>query len=119
MDDQHGILVDAVNELRLAVVRGASHEVVRGLVERLVEFTAMHFKSEERLMEQWAFPDLAEHRVEHQRLLRQLGEKAHGFDSKGGFEVEFLLSLLCETFTAHIRERDQQYGLWLNACGIH
>jgi len=36
MDDQHGILMDAMNELRLAVVHGCGREQVSELLDRLI-----------------------------------------------------------------------------------
>ena len=62
MDDQHGILMDTLNELRLAAVRGSGREQVSEVLDRLIEFTRMHFWSEEQLLEQYGFPSLAEHR---------------------------------------------------------
>ena len=40
MDDQHGILMDTTNELRLAVVHGAGREQISELLDRMIEFTA-------------------------------------------------------------------------------
>ena len=65
MDDQHGILMDTMNELRQTVVRGRGREEICALLDRLIEFTRMHFWSEEQLMEQTAFPGLADHRARH------------------------------------------------------
>ena len=47
MDDQHGILMDIMNELRQALVRGSGREQLSELLDRLIEFTRMHFWSEE------------------------------------------------------------------------
>ncbi len=55
MDDQHGILMDAINALRLALVRGAGQEKISELLDEFLEFTRMHFWSEEQLMERTGF----------------------------------------------------------------
>ena len=55
MDDQHGILMDAINDLRLALLRGCSHEKICELLDQFIEFARMHFWSEEQLMEQAGF----------------------------------------------------------------
>lgn len=119
MDDQHGILMDAMNELRLAVVRGASREQVSQLLDQLVEFTRMHFASEERLMEQTEFAGLAEHRAEHHRLLAQGLQLAHRLQYGEGVDLSSLLSFLRTSYTEHIADLDQQYGPWLNERSIH
>jgi hemerythrin len=98
MDDQHGILMDAMNELRLAVVRGAGREQTSELLDRLIELTRMHFQSEEQLMAQTSYPDL-----EH-----------HG----DGVQMSTLMAYLRDWFMEHIEGLDQEYGPWLNERGI-
>lgn len=118
MDDQHGILMDAINELLLAVARGGGREQVGELLDRLIEFTRMHFASEERLMEQSGFPGAAEHRAWHQSLLAQMLYSAHRIQYGEGAEISSFLCSLHDWFTAHIEGLDQQYGPWLNQNGI-
>ena len=56
MDDQHGILMDTLNELRLCSSAGPTHRDVCLQLERLIEFTQMHFHSEEQFLLQQGFP---------------------------------------------------------------
>jgi hemerythrin len=119
MDDQHGILMDAMNELRLALVRGRGHGEVSELVNRLIEFTRMHFWSEEQLMEQTEFPGLCEHRAEHERLLRQFRESARGAQQGEEVRMRPLLCSLRDGYLAHIEGLDQQYGPWMNERGVN
>ena len=118
MDDQHGILMDTMNELRLALVHGHGHDQVCELLNRLVEFTRMHFWSEERLMEQSAFPGLAEHREEHERLLGLLREGIHRVQHGEGVQMRPMLCAMRDTYIAHIEGPDQLYGPWLNEYGV-
>ncbi len=118
MDDQHGILMDAMNELRLALVRGRGHGEVSELVSRLIEFTRMHFWSEEQLMAQTEFPGLREHRAEHERLLRQFRESARGAQQGEEVRMHPLLCSLRDGYIEHIEGLDQQYGPWMNERGV-
>lgn len=118
MDDQHGILMDAMNELRLALVRGAGREQVSKLLDQLIEFARMHFASEEQLMEQTGYPGLAEHRKLHHTILAQILESAHRLQYGEGVEMQSLLCYLRDWFLQHIEESDHQYGPWLNERGI-
>jgi len=118
MDDQHGILMDAMNEVRLAVVRGSGREQVCQLFDQLIEFTRMHFASEERLMEQTEFAGLAEHRAQHHRLLAEVLQAAHRLQYGEGVEMSSLLDFLRSWFIEHIADLDQQYGPWLNERGL-
>ena len=119
MDDQHGILMDTMNELRLAIVRGCGREQVSALLDRLIEFTRMHFWSEEQLMEQTGFSGLAEHRAEHHSILAQILQSAHRVQYGEGVEMRQLFCTLRDGFIEHIEGLDRQYGPWLNERGVY
>ena len=118
MDDQHGILMDTMNELRLAVVRGLGREQVSEVLDRLIEFTRMHFWSEEQLLEQYNFPGIADHRSEHQRLLAQILQSAHRVQHGDKMQMRPLLCFLREAYAEHIEGMDREYGPWLNERGV-
>jgi hemerythrin len=118
MDDQHGILMDVMNELRLALVRGSGREQVSELLTRLISFTRMHFLSEEHLMEQTGFPGLADHRVLHQELLRLFRQWAERTQQGEDVRVRLLLCSMRDGYLAHIEGPDQQYGPWMNERGV-
>jgi hemerythrin-like metal-binding protein len=119
MDDQHGILMDTMNELRLALVHGADREQVGELLDRLIEFTRMHFWSEEKLMEQTGFPGLAEHRTEHQLFLGKIQDSAHRSQHSENLEMRPLMCFLRDWYGEHFNGLDQEYGPWLNKHGIN
>jgi hemerythrin len=118
MDDQHGILLDTLNELRLAVVRGSSRDEINEIMDRLIEFTRMHFWSEEKLMESQLFPGLAEHRDEHMRLLSQIQDSGRKMQHGETVHMRPLLGFLRDCFQEHMSGPDQEYGHYLNERGI-
>jgi hemerythrin len=118
MDDQHGILMDTMNELRLALVGGCGREKASELLDRLIEFTRMHFWSEEQLMEQAGFPGLEEHRAEHHRILAEMLQAAHRLQYGEALQTRQLLCCLREQYAGHIEELDRQYGPCLNERGV-
>lgn len=118
MDNQHGILMDTINDLQAALLRDCSRERVSAQLDLLLKFTSMHFQGEERLMEQHGFPGLAEHRDEHHRLLVQIRESAHRMQRSGDVQARALLQFLRDWFLVHFEGPDQEYGPWLNDHGI-
>lgn len=118
MDDQHGILMDTLNELRLSVVHGAPRDEVNDLMERLIEFTRMHFWSEEQLMEKFNFPGLHDHREEHQRLLSQIQDSTRRMQHGETVHMRPLLGFLRDCYQEHMSGLDQEYGPFLNELGI-
>lgn len=119
MDDQHGILVDTLNELRQQVSRGSASDQLSRQMERLVEFTRLHFGCEESLLERYGFPGLQEHRAAHQRLLSQIGRAVeHGeCGETNDFQRQF--RSLSAAYIEHIEALDRKYGEWLNERGIY
>jgi len=118
MDNQHGILMDTINELQAELLRGGSRETIDAQFDQLLKFTTMHFEGEEQLMEQLGFPGLAEHRAEHQRLLTQIRESSHRVQRSGDVPVCTLLQFLRDWYLEHFEGPDQEYGPWLNEHGV-
>jgi len=119
MDDQHGILMDTMNELRLAVVHGRGREEISALLDQLIEFTRMHYWSEEQLMEHSGFPGLAEHRDEHHAMLARMLQSGHKVQYGEGVPLRQLLCSLRDRYIDHIEKLDQPYGPWLNERGVY
>lgn len=118
MDDQHGIIMDTMNEVRLTLVQGRSREEINECMVRLVEFTRLHFAAEESLLEQHGFPEVREHRLAHQRLLAEVEEAVQRVQHRDEIQMRSLLLFLREWYMTHIEQLDRQYGVWLNERGI-
>lgn len=118
MDEQHAVLMDTLNEIRLALVRGQGREQVSEALNRLIEFTRMHFASEELLLEAHGFPGVSEHRHAHQKLLGQLEEAALRTQHQDELRIKSTLLFLRDWYMKHMEDLDSLYGRWLNARGI-
>jgi hemerythrin len=118
MDDQHGILLDALNELRMALLKGAESRTVRTMLARVAELMRMHVESEERLLRLHEFPGLAAHRAEQQRLLGRLAQFDVRYEQRQSDSVYELVEYLRKWFTSHTGAAGQNYGPWLNGRGV-
>ncbi len=122
IDEQHGILQDGLNELRIALKQGQECDAVRILLNRLAELARMHVASEERLLEQNHFPGLADYREKQKQLLRFLDTRPAYCNSESRFRqsdsVYDLADFLRVWFVAHAEEAGTQYGPWLLEHGI-
>lgn len=118
MDDQHGVLMDTMNELRLELMKGNGQHRINAQLEQLIDFTRLHFQSEERLLAQHGFPGLLAHRAAHVSMLLRIREAvAHAARHVEGESVP-LLSQLRTLYLEHFEEFDHEYGQWLNDHGI-
>lgn len=118
MDEQHAVLMDTLNEIRLALVRGQGRERVSDALDRLIEFTRMHFASEEQLLESHGYPGVSEHRDAHRKLLGQIEETALRTQHNDDLRLKPTLLFLRDWYMTHLEDFDSQYGAWLNARGI-
>jgi hemerythrin len=119
MDDQHGILVDTLNEARMQLLSGRGHKQLNEHMERLIEFTRLHFSCEESLLERHGFPGLAEQRAAHEQILTAILSAANCAENDEKTELHRLLSGLSVSYLQHIEALDRQYGAWLNDRGIY
>ena len=119
MDYQHGILMDEMTALRLAVKRGSQREEINELLNRLIAYTRMHFENEEHLMEKSAFPDVAVHRALHRKFEIEILQSAERARLCEGVDVTAVVWALQNGFTEHISDANQRYGEWFHAQGIY
>jgi hemerythrin len=113
IDDQHGILLDALNELRMELLHGAETRTIRAMLRRVAELMRLHLDSEGRMLEQHGFPGLAAHRTEQQRLtgrLAVLDEQYQPWQMNSAYE---LVEYLRKWFTSHTGKAGQSYAPWL------
>jgi hemerythrin len=119
IDDQHGILLDALNELRMALLQGVEPRMVRPMLKRVNELMRLHGESEDKLLAQHGFPGLAELRAEHQRLLGRLAQFDTRFEQRQRGAAFELVEYLRKWFTTHTGISGKKYGPWLQQCGVH
>ena len=119
MDDQHGILVDTLNEVRMQLLRGTAREELSTQMVRLIEFTRLHFGCEESLLERHGFPGLREHRAAHESLLTAILQAGDCAENDEKTELHRLLSRVSASYLQHIEGLDRKYGSWLNDRGIY
>ncbi len=119
LDRQHQRLFAAVNELDEALSSGQGSTVVEDVLKQLMDYTASHFAAEEKLMERYGFPGLADHRFKHEELTRKV-MALHEEYKHGNIGVPLSLMLFLQTWLKeHILGTDKQYSEFLNAKGVH
>ena len=119
MDDQHGIIMDTMNDLREMIVQVRDRKTICDQLDRLIEFTQMHFESEEQLLELQGFPELENHRAAHRKLMSQIGAAAEHSKHSEDVEIRALFNFLRNWYMEHIEGLDREYGPWLNEHGVY
>ena len=119
IDAQHKKLCDYVNKLHAGVAARVDRADLRQLLIDLVDYTRLHFATEERLMDEHGMQPATRHRKEHEMLLRLLEDTVKSI-SEGNhptFYSEYDVSN--DWFLAHIMEHDKKLGAFLNSKGVY
>ena len=118
MDDQHGILLDSLNELRIALLHGVETKSIATMLTRVADLMRMHIDSEERLLALHGFPGLAAHKAESERLLGRLAQFEARYEQRQSGAAYELVEYLRKWFTSHTGASGRAYGPWLQQQGV-
>jgi diguanylate cyclase (GGDEF)-like protein/hemerythrin-like metal-binding protein/PAS domain S-box-containing protein len=116
IDEQHRELVRLVNRLNGAIRNREGDDVLHRLFDDLISFTAFHFATEHRLMEQYGYGEMARHDGEHALLVN---EAAH-LQTRLSQGAELLaLQSIKDWLLNHIKYADKPLGKFLIGKGVH
>jgi len=118
IDRQHKRLFGLFNELYEAMQEGHADDVIDNVLSRIVDYTAYHFETEEKLFAQYGYHDAAAHRAEHAKLTEQVTTLVQKLEA-GDVHVSLAtLKLLSDWLNNHILGSDQKYAPFLIANGV-
>ena len=110
MDSQHTVLFGILNDLHTAMMKGEASKFAGVLLRKLLSYTKDHFAAEEALMAAAGYTGLAQHRLKHRDLCKQVEEFAARYErGESALNVQ-LLNFLRDWLTNHIQLEDQKYG---------
>jgi hemerythrin-like metal-binding protein len=113
IDGQHQNLFRMAEELHLAMCSGQGKPVLAKILDRLVQYTKVHFTHEERLMNLHRYPELAAHVAEHCALTKQVLAFQADFESGKALITVQVLQFLKNWLRNHIAESDHKYAPFL------
>lgn len=113
IDEDHRKLVGIFNILNHAVQDGESPEYLAATLDELINCTVWHFSHEERLMLKHRYPQLAEHRAEHQELIQSAKELRETLLRTEQAVADEQILFLDRWLTEHILTTDSRLGAFL------
>ena len=118
IDGQHTILMSILNDLHAAMMKGQAQSLTGPLLHKLADYTQTHFTAEEAMMEAAKYPGLADHKLKHRDLVKQVDDYVLRYD-KGEIALNVqLLNFLRDWLTNHIQKVDMAYSACLLQNGI-
>jgi hemerythrin-like metal-binding protein len=113
MDAQHKELINILNLLDVAISEGREKGTVDFALQRMMEYSILHFSDEEELMRKINYEGLETHLGEHAAYIKYVTGATHSlWDHKPGLPAE-LLTFLRIWWKNHITGSDKKYGLLL------
>ena len=104
IDKQHQKLVELINK----AYRAKDKEEINKIINELVEYTRVHFSTEEKYFEEFNYPEKAEHEEEHANLITKVLEFKKDLDS-GKIDIKEFLDFLSKWLEDHLKIMDQKY----------
>jgi len=119
IDIQHQKMFELVKNLHSSVEARRDKNNLRDLLLELVEYTRMHFTTEEQLMEKYDYPEREEHLEEHRILLQHMTDLV-AMVSRGKYPTFYSDYDVSDDWAlVHIREFDKSLGAFLNSKGVY
>jgi hemerythrin-like metal-binding protein len=109
MDEEHKVLIDKINLLASGINSGKNNSALLALFKDLAAYTKKHFSDEESYMSKIRYPDLANHKIVHQKLIAQIVEY-EGKIANDDFDSGALISFLNDWLIKHILGVDMRYA---------
>ena len=118
IDQQHKTLVDMINELNSAMINKKSRSVMLNIVDGLKQYVVTHFSAEEKLFDQFRYPETQPHKVIHQKFVEKVSEFEEALKSDQATVSIDVMNFLKDWLVEHIMGTDKQYGPFLKKHGV-
>lgn len=109
IDAEHALQIDLVEALGRSVAEGKSREVADEILEKLLDYTRVHFLAEELMMRMEGYPGYEAHLGEHGELLAELIRLRAAFQRSDSPMTQDAVDGLRSWLSGHIRTEDRAF----------
>jgi hemerythrin-like metal-binding protein len=113
LDREHGIQVGLIDALEEAVNADRSSERIDLILEQLIEYSKVHFLSEQLLMRLHAYPAYEDHQRDHDQLLAALEALRRPGTFAAAGEAAAAVDSIRGLLVTHIAGRDEDLAEYL------
>ena len=118
LDEQHKRIVDTINLLISDPGATVRSEVISELLDRLTKYASDHFRTEEQLLEEYAYPDLARQKEEHKAYRIKVVTLCQATIAHENSVPADLLTFISNWWVTHILKTDMMYRPLLTERGV-
>lgn len=113
LDAEHALQIDLVEALGRAVAEGKSREVADEILEKLLDYTRVHFLAEELMMRMEGYPGYEAHHGEHGELLAELQKLRAAYEGGELPMTHVAVAGLRSWLSGHVRTQDRAFANFL------
>lgn len=113
IDRDHQGLVETVNNLHEAMLAGHGMGLVQSALNDIVSHATTHFRREEKIMQDTAYPLFAEHKRQHDELVAEITRLQQRFEAGESIFSVRVLQFLSDWLIRHIDTSDKTLGDYL------
>ncbi len=118
IDEQHKKLVSLINELATAMSEGKGRDKIDSLLTELADYTVYHFSEEEKLMANYEYPGLEEHKKIHSAFVEKVSDFKKKYENGSLLISIEVFQFLQDWLKEHILGTDKQYSPFLREKGV-
>jgi hemerythrin len=109
IDIQHRGLFNIISKLSTSRQYETEGKYFFAMFNQLVDYTRIHFATEERYMREAQYPRFIEHQQEHTAFFIEVTKLAGDFEKKAPDIQQKILNFLKDWYTTHIMGTDRDY----------
>ena len=110
IDSQHKELFDLTNKLYQACLSGNDDAVFKEAMSSMVNYVHFHFSAEQVLLERIHYPAYAEHKKQHDTLVRDILNSVKDYNEGKNFVANHFVRTLKDWILSHIAITDKMYA---------
>ncbi|RWX48741.1 hemerythrin-like metal-binding domain protein [Candidatus Electrothrix marina] len=112
IDAQHKHFLEIIKNIAEINNGAFTCSMTAGLLDDVLDYTVLHFQTEERLMKHYGYPKFSSHRKEHEVLLTELQRQVRVLKALQGPSAKMLYFLM-QWFIQHTLYTDQDIGRYI------
>ena len=111
IDEQHRSLITTINTLHHFIQEKLEEDALKPVLNIITQYTILHFKTEEKLLIKWKYPDYNRHHLLHLEMIRKTKEitnEAITYD-----DSKLVIKFLKDWWLNHIQKEDRKYNTFI------
>lgn len=118
IDTQHKNLINIINNLYDAMKAGKGKDIIPKIIKDMSAYTITHFSYEEKLMQQYGYPEYEAHKKQHDTFVKKVKEFEAEI-AKGNITITLnVANFLKDWLINHIQITDKKYSSFFKEKGV-